>query len=463
MALPEWLARCVTYPLHERLRGRRTLQEMKILEHIATLTPEALRVECAARLRALLRFAAQKLPYYAETFARARVNPAADDPFVELAKLPVLRKPTVRANADRMINPDVAGGLQPGTTGGTSGDTLHFYMDRLMQSQNMGCRLFMQGLHGVRPGDRRMWLWGSPIESGTARIRRWRDRLINEIVLDAFEMSAPQMDAYLRRIGSYQPRLVFAYPSAMALLARHAAGRYRPRDFPWLRLVVLTGDEVSPDHRRVIADTFGCRVVSEYGAREVGLIAHEFPRGRMHVVSPHVHVEIIQDGEALGPGRSGAVVCTNLNTRAQPLIRYAPGDVAALSAAGCDCGLPFPVIEIMGGRITGFAALPGGRLCHGHLLAYLVRADKRVVEFRVHQRALDAFEVLLVVDDEHARAACTGIQHRFRQRFGPAIKVECRVVKQIPPDPSGKRRRLISDVATEYDRFEVVESLETRP
>ncbi len=450
--VPEWLVRCGTYPLHERLRGRDTLHEMRDLGRIIGLAQAGCQGECAARLRALLSFARDHLPYYQQLFRQRGLDPAAGDPFGELAKLPVLRKPEVRANAEQMIWRHVPGGLLPGVSGGTTGDTLHYYIDHKRAAQTMGARLYMQQLFGVRPGERRAYLWGSPLEAKRSRLRRWRDRLINEIVLDAFDLSARQVDDYLAQIVAFRPRLIYAYPNAAALLARRAIARYRPRDFSCLRAVILTGDEVSAEDRLAVAEGFKCPVGSEYGSREVGLIGHECPSGRMHVITPHVHVEIVQDQEHAATGDCGEVVCTNLNTRAQPLIRYHVGDVGAWSRGGCDCGLPLPVLELTGARTTGFIVMRDGGLRHGHLTAYLVRADPCVVEFKVFQRAVDAFEILLVVDRRFSSATIPGIQQRFASYFGPEVRVKCTVVDRIPPDPSGKRRRFISDVAAPANR-----------
>lgn len=454
MSLSEWAVRHFSYPAHERLRGRRTLQEMRALGRLATLSPALVQQDGATRLRNLLRFAADKLPYYGQVFAHVGVVPDAEDPYAELAKLPLLHKADIRRHAPQMVYADVPGGLQPCVSGGTTGDTLHFYIDRLRQAQTMGARLFMQQLLGVQPGDRRAHLWGSPIELKQSRIRRWRDRLLNEIILDAFEMSAAQMDAYLKRIVVFRPRLIYAYTSAMVLLARYGAAQYGPRDFPWLRAIVVTGDEVTSEHRALIRQTFGCRVAAEYGSREVGLIGHECPFGRLHIIAPHVHVDITREDVCLPFGQCGNITCTTLNTRAQPMIRYRLGDVGTRSTAQCGCGLPFPVLEIAGARITGFVAMPDGRLRHGHLVAYLVRADPCVVEFKVFQRTLNRFEILLVVDHQFTSATIPAIEARFRRYFGPAVCIACRVVDHIPPDPSGKRRHVISDVAPQFERFE---------
>jgi phenylacetate-CoA ligase len=456
----EWIVRHLTYPLHETLRGRPTLKYLSEMGRFAASPSEVARRECATRLRELLCFAAKHLPYYRELFARRGVNPQAADPQRELVKLPVLEKADVRANAEQMVYRGVPGGLIPCGSGGTTGDTLRFFVDRNRQAQPLACRLFMQSLFGVRPGDRRVYLWASPIESKRARVRQWRDRLINERLLDAFDMGPAAMNRHLEAIRSFQPRLIYAYPSAAALLAKHAAQRYGPRDFPWLRLVVLTGEEVGPDQVARVRETFGCLVASEYGSREVGLIAHECPHGGLHIMSPHVHVEVAAGGKAVPAGRAGEVLCTTLTTRGQPFIRYRVGDVGALIAGPCPCGLPFPQMRIEGGKITGFVVLRDGRLCHGAVSSYALRDEPGIVEFKTFQRAIDRFEVLLVVDDRFDRSAITRIRRRYRALFGPQVQIDCYVVDRIPPDPSGKRRHVVSDVAPDWAGLEPARALE---
>ncbi|MFQ5805270.1 MAG: phenylacetate--CoA ligase family protein [Phycisphaerae bacterium] len=460
MSVSEWLVRHLTYPLHEQLCGRRTPPWVRSLARQAEASHDALRRECSARLRDLLCFAADRLPYYRELFAKCGVDPYAVDPYSELVKLPVLEKADVRANAQRMVCRDVPGGLIPCGSGGTTGDTLRFFIDRARQAQALACRLFMQSLFGVRPGDRRVYLWGSPIETRASRIKTWRDRLINEMLLDAFNMGPAATDAHLAAIRSFQPRLIYAYPTAAALLAKHAAKRCGPRDFPWLRLVVLTGEEVTPSQVTQVCETFGCAAVSEYGSREIGLIAHECPQGSMHIMSPHVHVEVVADGTAVDPGQTGEVLCTTLTARAQPFIRYRLGDLGALLPEPCACGLPFPRMRIAGGKITGFVVLPDGRLCHGAVSSYLLRDEPGIVEFKTFQRAVDRFEVLLVVDQDFDPATIARVRQRYQALFGPQTHVDCPLVDRIPPDPSGKRRHVVSDVAPDYADFAVVHTLE---
>ncbi len=143
MSIHAWLARHVIYPTHERSRGRATLRELDALRRQTARCPDT----C---LRDLLTFANEKLPYYRDLFARCGVDPRGDSPLAELARLPTLEKADIRQNAERMVWRDVPGGLIPHSSGGTTGDTLHFFIDRVRQAQTHAARLFMQGLFGVR-------------------------------------------------------------------------------------------------------------------------------------------------------------------------------------------------------------------------------------------------------------------------------------------------------------------------
>lgn len=460
MSPSQWLVRTLMYPAHEWLRGRPTLPYSHEMLRLSSASREEVSGLARDRLSELLRFAVTRLPYYRRQFERCGVDAWAPDAYVELSKLPVLQKADVRANLEFLVNREVAGGLIPCGSGGTSGDTLHFFVDRARQAQPLACRLFMQGLFGVRVGDRRVYLWGSPIESRASRIKRCRDQFLNELLLDAFDMGPSATDAHLAAIRAFKPSLLYAYPTAAACLARRAAARFAPSRFPWLRLVVLTGEEVTPDQVAQVRTAFDCAVAAEYGSREVGLIAHECPRGGLHIMSPHIHVEITAGGRAVPDGQVGEVLCTALATRGMPLLRYRVGDVGALESEPCACGLPFPLMRIEGGRTTGFVVLRDGRLCHGAVSSRVLREEPGIVEFKTYQRTTDRFELLLVVDEHFDRAAIARIQQRYRALFGAQVEVRCRLVDRIPADPSGKRRHVVSEVAPNYSSFEVVRALD---
>ena len=62
------------------------------------------------------------------------------------------------------------------------------------------------------------------------------------------------------------------------------------------------------------------------------MIAGECREGSMHIMSPHVYIEILDDdGNRLPAGQLGKVVVTRLDAFAMPLVRYYLGDLAILA------------------------------------------------------------------------------------------------------------------------------------
>lgn len=432
------------YPLHEWLSRRRTIRELRTLRTIAALPAEAVRADAARRLEALLHFGNRALPFYAERFRAAKIDLSAGGE-AGLHQIPPLSKAEVRGAGERIIWRRVPGGALPHRSGGTTGDTLHFMIDRIRQAQTLAARLFMQEQVGVALGRRRVYFWGSPIEQRGAGLRRIRDRLLNEALLNAFDLAPEALDRHLDRIAAFRPALLYAYPSAAAALARRAIETRRARRLKSLTAIVLTGEEVTDAQRFTIRAARDCTIVQEYGSREVGLIAHECRQGGLHVLTPHVLVEAVAGGAAVAAGQTGELLCTTLNTRAQPFIRYRVGDAGALLDECCRCGLPFPLMRLDGGKITGFLALPGGRLCHGAITSHVLRDQPGIVQFKTIQRALERFELMLVTDARFRRASLDTIQRRYHELFGTGVILKCAVVDQIPPDPSGKRRYFVSE------------------
>jgi phenylacetate-CoA ligase len=460
MILPPWLVRNVNFPLYEALRGRNTVRRLREYRRLFQLSPAGIRVHAHEMLEQELDFAARSLPFYEQRFTVAPESRNRVPAEQFLAQLPILTKAEIRAAGDSMINPKAVGGIKPGFTGGTTGDRLQFWVSPDYGSQNMAARLAMHELYGVRPGDSRVYLWGNPIEAKRAGLRRLRDWLINEHLLDAFRMSVSDMDQHLRQVKRLRPSMIYGYPSALTRLADHARHRYAPDDFAFLRLIVTTGEMLSAEQRTRIRAAFGCPVAAEYGAREIGLIAHECPQGSLHILTPIVHVEILNNLQPVEAGGVGEVVCTTVSNRSQPLIRYRLGDLGSLQEGVCPCGLGLPMMRLEAGKILGFIAMPDGRLCNGAVTSHVLRDLTGIVHYRTHQHELRRFTVWLQVDESFESGTTERIHARYARMFGQGCEVNVRIVDELPPDPSGKRRYVVSDVAPDYTDLRLVDEQE---
>ncbi len=184
-----------------------------------------------------------------------------------------MTKQDARANVERIHWPGVPGGSFRYNTGGSSGEPLLFYYGRRRQASDAAGRMRARRWWGVDVGEREVYLWGAPVELGkTDRIKTLRDRLLNQLVLNAFEMSAANMDAYLEAMQAFRPRCIYGYASSVALLAARARERELRLQLAGARVVCTTGEPLYPHQR----DT------DRAGVRRSGRQRVRQPRHRLH-------------------------------------------------------------------------------------------------------------------------------------------------------------------------------------
>ena len=449
-----WITRHVICPMHERLLGRRTLRYFRELAWSQWLAPNDLRELQRRKLEALLRHADLNIPFYRRRFREAGTETTGVDPLKSLGLLPLLSKEEIRQASDEMLWQDSPGGLFRNHTGGSTGEPLVFYLDRRRQGYDQAARLRCQRWFGVHLGDRELYLWGSPIElSRTDRIKRLRDSLFNHRLLNAFDMSPKRLDEYLKEWDRFRPVSLFGYPSSIALFVEHARSRGHSLDTSRLRAVFVTGEVCHPHDRSAIASYFQVPVANGYGSREAGFIAHECPKGNMHITAENVIVEIVRDGQTVSVGLTGEIVVTHLDAYAMPFIRYRTGDVGRLKPGRCACGRGLPMIDIVLGRTTDFLYLPDGNVKHALSIIYPLREMKGVRRFRVTQQRDYAVTVEVVCDDRAERVTREAVARCVRPVVGDQVPLHVKLVADIPASPSGKYRYVQSHVQPTFQRL----------
>jgi phenylacetate-CoA ligase len=450
MSVPAWFARSV-YRAQEAAMHRPTFAMLAELEHTQWLSREGIEAWQTARLNHLLASALAHSPWHAARLRSAGLAEAVQAGSVTLAdlgRLPTMNKRDARDNVEQLVWRDVPGGVFQYTTGGSSGEPLIFYFGRARQASDAAGRMRARRWWGVEPGEREAYLWGAPVElNKTDRIKTLRDRLVNQLVLNAFAMSPERMDAYLDALQAWQPKCLYGYASSVALLAAYAEARRCALHLPRLRVVCTTGEPLYPYQRELIARVFGAPVANEFGSRDIGFTAHEAPGGQMLLMSESHIIEVLDEaGQPVAPGEAGEAVITGLSSEAQPFIRYRTGDVMRLSSEPAAGGQGLHVIAEVTGRQTDFVVAADGRVMHALAVIYVLRAVPGIAQFKCIQHALDRMEVQIVPDAGWNEAARDAVVAGLHARLGETLKVELRMLDDIPPEASGKHRYVVSHV-----------------
>lgn len=435
----------VVFPLQERLKGHDTVAIRRKMEGTQWLSGEAVARIQLLRLKGLLADVASHVPYYRDLFSQLGFDPRSVTSIADLQRLPFLTKSVIRAQTDALKHEDAVG-LARFNTGGSSGEPLIFFIGKKRVSHDVAAKWRATRWWDVDIGDPEMVVWGSPIELGKQdKVKYWRDKLMRTQLLPAFEMSETKLDGFIANIRSVQPRMLFGYPSALSMIARHAQKRGIVMDDLGIKVAFVTSERLYDDQRDSISKVFGCKVANGYGGRDAGFIAHECPSGSMHLTADDIVVEIIgDDGQVLPAGLSGEIVVTHLSTNDFPFIRYRTGDIGVLGTEPCACGRGLPVLKDIQGRSTDFVVAADGTVMHGLALIYILRDLPGVKSFKVIQESKELTRVLLVADDAFSPDAIALIQQGFKQRLGEQVSVLVDVVDAIAAEKSGKFRYIVS-------------------
>ncbi|RLJ65140.1 phenylacetate--CoA ligase family protein [Sulfurisoma sediminicola] len=420
--------------LRDWLHRRRHPERFALLDELLrnqTLTREQLLHKQREDLAAIIVFAAANSDFYAAHLAGRNA----------IADLPILTKDDVARHRDALLvrGPARAGALL-GYTGGSTGQPLAFWWDRtkheLMRAGMM--RSYMGS--GWRPGERIVNFWGAAqdIRGGGLR-RRYGAWVSGETTLAAREFDEGRLAQWAAFIQAYGPVLLQGYASILAALAHHMLRR-RIAPPATLRGIYSTAEVLTDEQREAMERAFGCKVFNQYGSREIPNIACECRRGNMHVFSDMVFLE-----SADGDGAPRLLV-TSLTNRLMPMIRYDIGDSGRLREGGCDCGWPFPLMEMGMCRQNDLIRTRDGRLIHPSFFNGLLYGTDGIRAYRFVQRAPDHMVLDLVADPPLSRAAEEAMRGKIGRELDAPMTLAINYVDAIPRTASGKHRFVVSEL-----------------
>jgi phenylacetate-CoA ligase len=440
------LVSSVLFPLHELAKGHDTLRIRRFFERSQWWTAEQLELRQVQRLRSLLVRAAKRVPYYRRLFDELRFDPRALLSLHDLERLPFLTKDLIRRNLEELKAKGAR--LRPFNTGGSTGEPLQFFIGKERVSHDVAAKWRATRWWGVDIGDPEIVVWGSPIELNVQdRVRELRDRFLRTELLPAFEMSEKRLDEFLDRITQTRPKMIFGYPSALSLIAGHAAARGRNLRSAGVEVAFVTAEQLFEHQKNAIADAFGCPVANGYGGRDLGFVAHECPEGGLHVTAEDILVEIVDEkGSVLSKGETGEIVVTHFASSDFPFVRYRTGDMGTLSEWLCPCGRGLPLLEAVHGRTTDFIVAEDGTVMHALAVIYALRDVPGVKNFKVVQEDRSCTRVFVIPENGFSQEAEDKIRARLSERLGKGVRISMERVDEIPRSASGKHRYVESRV-----------------
>jgi phenylacetate-coenzyme A ligase PaaK-like adenylate-forming protein len=447
-SLYAWAWEHALFPVWEGVvRRRPTVSHLQLLDRTQWLPPEELARYQLDELKRLLAHAGANVPYYKDLFHAHRFDPRAVTSREDLAALPLLTREIIRERYDDLVDPAHRGKNICKGTSGSTGVPLKFEYCLSSESWRQAIKLRAYGWAGYRPGARTMHYWAqlTPIPRDRKGIKIRLDRgLRRERWVNSMRQDDASLRAAAEEIRRFKPHVIIAFTQACAQLARFI-NDHGLRD--WDDVPILCGAEaVLSADRAALVRAFGPGIFDTYGSRETMLLACECEaHDGLHLSEENLLVEIVRDGRAAPLGESGDVVVTDLHNYGMPLIRYANGDLAAMSASGpCACGRGLRKITRVEGRRADTLRDVAGNPIPG-ILVHVLFADARrdlVRQFQAVQRASGQVVLRVVRGGEWSQPLFDEAVNRFAD-YLRGIPITVEYLDTIAAGPNGKRRTIV--------------------
>lgn len=429
------------YWLHRRRHPQRYAQFDQLIK-TQTLDHAALLARQQRELADIVNFAASHTPYYSETLTpflqRGTFDPDA---------LPILRKDDVIHRRDELLADTVdRSQVKTGHTGGSTGKPLAFYYDDAKHELMRAGMMRSYRLSGWQPGQKILNFWGArqDVVPGGVFGAQLGDVIAAEHTIAAFEYTEAQLVEWARFIQSYRPVLLQGYASVLSEVARVAIANKLPMPKTLIG-VYSTAEVLTYSQRQRMQQAFGCKVFNQYGSREIPNIACECRLGNMHVFTDMVYLESVQqEGE-------NRLLVSSLTNRLMPMIRYAIGDSGRLLDGKCDCGLPFPLMEMDMCRQNDLIRTRNGKTIHPSWFNRLLYGQTQIRQYQWVQHDLDRLTLNLVATHPLSDATLASLKSSIREDVDVQMVLEVNYFDAIPRTVSGKHRFVIGMAAAPSD------------
>ncbi|MBN2294576.1 MAG: methyltransferase domain-containing protein [Pirellulales bacterium] len=246
---------------------------------------------------------------------------------------------------------------------------------------------------------------------------------------------------YLDKIRDFKPEFLIGYVSSINQLAQFLKNNPR-RDFPKLKAVCLSSENVFPWQRELMAKVFGCRIFSFYGHSEMVLLGMECEESHnLHFYPQYGYLEVMNtNGDILDrPGAMGELVGTSFHNRVMPLIRYRTQDYGTIGEPDCKCGRHHPIISDVEGRLQEFIVTADHRLISICVMgAAHFNISKYVYETQYYQDRPGHVVFRVVPRADYGEEQKAIILKTLKTKLGNDVAVEIEEVERLKKSRSGK-------------------------
>lgn len=437
-------------------------------EAVETLPLDKMRELQNVRLRKLVQYVYEKLPFYRKAFDEKGIVPDDIRTVEDLHRLPFTYKEDLRdhypfglfavpENQIRRIHASSGTTGKPTVVGYTQRD-LEVFAE--VNARSLAAA-------GARPGMKLQNAYGYGLFTGGLGLHAGAERLGMAVI----PVSGGMTDRQLLLLQDFHPEVICCTPSYAQTLAEEMQRRGIATEKLALRYAVLGAEPWTETIREQVERGLGVQATNIYGLSEIiGPGVSQEPleeRGAgSHVWEDHFFPEVVDPatGEPLPEGKEGVLVFTTLTKEAMPLIRYWTNDICSLYYDR-DSKRSHIKMSPIRGRADDMLIIRGVNLFHTQVEAVIHEVPHLEPYYQLivsREGTMDEVEVKVEVDEDFLREVGyqdilddrlldnerlvqlqEQLRRKLKENIGLSFNVSLKAPHSIPRSEGGKLKRIV--------------------
>lgn len=402
-------------------------RQMAQLTDLEKLDPSELRKLEEKEAMKMVRFAAEKSPFYKNLYKGIDLN----GNFAEVyPQLPPITKAAIREHEAEILTRPVKM-LKKAFTSGTSGSPLNMYRSAGAILKENAYVWQYRLSHGISLGDPFVSMRGV-LDNKTMQ---YFNKAENTLYLSSYLLSKSTIKEYASKLNKFKPKAIFAFPSSLFTLSNLLDEAGLKVTIP---LLFTSSETLYPFQREKIEQTLGGRIFDRYSTAERTILLHECASGNFHAAPKYGISEFLDKGKG--------VITTGFINKAFPLIKYQIDDTFRFMEAPCACGKGLGISSIEG-RVDDVVVLQDGTRIGRLGVAFQGIPNLRYAQ--IIQDNTNGINVNMVTASDFKKAEQDLLEKKLRQRLNDSILINFNQVEEqdIIKTLSGKFKLVISKVA----------------
>ncbi|HHW03974.1 MAG TPA: phenylacetate--CoA ligase [Thermoanaerobacterales bacterium] len=313
------------------------------------------------RLKYIVNYAYEKVPFYRQAFDRINLSPGDINSLKDIEKIPFTTKDDLRDNYPYgMFAVPMKDVVRIHASSGTTGrPTVVGYTRKDLDtwSELVARIAFMAG---AREHDIAQISFGYGLFTGALGLHYGLERIGAAVV----PVSSGNTERQINLMRDFGTTVLVSTPSYAMYMAEVSEEMGVRREDIRLRLGLFGAEGSTKEMRNELEKRWGITATENYGLSEIigpGVSGECDEKDGMHIAEDHFLAEIIdpETGRKLDFGEKGELVITTLTKEALPLLRYRTRDITSLNPEPCRCGRTLLRMSTVEGRSDDMLIIRG--------------------------------------------------------------------------------------------------------